>query len=96
MTGAAALLITSAAYVRKPAGCSFPCGNGARPELTGTARLMLRPPEALDLVHQVIVCRYWRWRFCRVRCLKKFLSKTTRLVLDADALNAALAADPGT
>jgi hydroxyethylthiazole kinase-like uncharacterized protein yjeF len=53
---------------------------------------MFRPPEALDLVHQVIVCGCGGGDSVK-SVLEKFLSNATRLVLDADALNA-LAADP--
>ena len=49
--------------------------------------LMFRAPEALDLKHQVVVCGCGGGQAVKA-ILAKVLSTATRLVLDADALNA--------
>ena len=49
--------------------------------------LMFRSPEALDLKHQVVVCGCGGGEAVKT-VLTKVLSTATRLVLDADALNA--------
>ncbi|MGH8805945.1 MAG: NAD(P)H-hydrate dehydratase [Polaromonas sp.] len=54
--------------------------------------LMFRSPEALDLKHQVVVCGCGGGEAVKT-VIAKVLSTATRLVLDADALNA-IAVDP--
>ena len=62
-------------------GDSFLTVNPSRPEL------MFRSPDALDLRNQVVVCGCGGGTAVRA-VLPKVLSTATRLVLDADALNA--------
>ncbi|MGH8829650.1 MAG: NAD(P)H-hydrate dehydratase, partial [Polaromonas sp.] len=92
MTGAA--LLAARAALHAGAGRVFVA-------LLGPARLsvdpqqpelMFRSPEALDLKHQVVVCGCGGGEAVKT-VIAKVLSTATRLVLDADALNA-IAVDP--
>ena len=93
MTGAA--LLAASAALHAGAGRVFVSLLGDAPGLsvdTGHPEFMFRSPEALDLVHQVVVCGCGGGHSV-ASVLAKVLSTARRLVLDADALNA-LANDP--
>ncbi len=92
MTGAA--LLAARAALHAGAGRVYVALLGS-PSLSvdpEQPELMFRSPEALDLKHQVVVCGCGGGEAVKT-VIAKVLSAATRLVLDADALNA-MAVDP--
>lgn len=87
MTGAA--LLAASAALHTGAGRVFVAllGNKQLTVDTSQPELMFRSPDALDLRAQVVVCGCGGGEAVKT-ILPKVLSSATRLVLDADALNA--------
>ncbi|MDB5929626.1 MAG: carbohydrate kinase, YjeF related protein [Polaromonas sp.] len=88
MTGAA--LLAASAALHAGAGRVLVALLGDAPSLSvdlARPELMFRMPDALDLVQQVVVCGCGGGESVK-RILGKVLASATRLVLDADALNA--------
>ena len=87
MAGAA--LLAASAALHKGAGRVFVAllGGSAMTVNPSQPELMFRSPEALDLRNQVVVCGCGGGKAIKA-VLPRVLSSATRLVLDADALNA--------
>jgi hydroxyethylthiazole kinase-like uncharacterized protein yjeF len=87
MAGAA--LLAASATLHAGAGRVFVSllGDGQLGVDTSQPELMFRSPDALDMRAQVVVCGCGGGQAVKA-VLPKVLSKATRLVLDADALNA--------
>jgi len=92
MTGAA--LLAARAALHAGAGRVFVAllGNAGPKVDPQQPELMFRAPDALDLKHHVVVCGCGGGEAVKT-VIAHILSTATRLVLDADALNA-IAADP--